>query len=142
MLQVTRYFRLVAVDLQFLRLPRTLLAESSKSLTCLRRGYACKLLEKDKITWSKWQSLRNLHRSCCLLSTADSDLRRVSLSESESSAGVPEWTKPLSLKEPELDMEYLLDPENVQEIRENIENRKGVGNISALVSVYFTKGNI
>lgn len=132
MLQITQYVKLVAADLQFLKLPRTLPTRSSKSWTCLRRGYTGKLLEKENVSWSKWQCLRNLHRSCCLLSAADSNLRSVCLSESESRVGVPEWSKPLSLKEPELDMEYLLDPENLTEIQENIANRKGVGNINLL----------
>lgn len=36
--------------------------------------------------------------------------------------------------EPQPDMEYLLDPENMQAIRENIISRKGVGDIDQVVS--------
>ena len=47
---------------------------------------------------------------------------------------VPEWTKPLKLKDPHLDMDLLLNPKNLEKIKENITNRKGVGDIQALVS--------
>ena len=52
---------------------------------------------------------------------------------------VPEWTKPLKLKDPHLDMDFLLNPKNLEKINENITNRKGVGDIQALVS---QKGNL
>ena len=47
---------------------------------------------------------------------------------------VPEWTKALKLKDPHLDMDFLLNPKNLETIKENITNRKGVGDIPALVS--------
>lgn len=36
--------------------------------------------------------------------------------------------------EPELDWEYILDARNMEEIRQNVANRKGVGNIDLVVS--------
>lgn len=36
---------------------------------------------------------------------------------------------------PELDFEYLLDPENLPAIRDNIQSRKGVGDIDLVVSI-------
>ena len=44
-------------------------------------------------------------------------------------------SRPLEYQfEPVPDLEYLLDPANLQIIRDNIKNRKGVGNIDELVS--------
>ena len=42
---------------------------------------------------------------------------------------VPEWTKALKLKDPHLDMDFLLNPKNLEKIKENITNRKGVGDM-------------
>ena len=42
-----------------------------------------------------------------------------------------------SLRKAELDMEYLCDQKNLEEIEANIANRKGVGDIQKLVICYF-----
>lgn len=38
--------------------------------------------------------------------------------------------------EPELDWEYILDARNMEEIRQNVANRKGVGDIDLVVSLH------
>lgn len=95
----------------------------------------CNLFKRrdTKLSWLQWSFLRGLHRSTCCLSTFK--LNSQEILRVEQGVGVTEWTKPLSLKDPELDMEYLLNPKNLEEICENIRNRKGVGNIKMLTSL-------
>lgn len=85
-----------------------------------------------KLSWSKLYCIRTLHKSKCYTTVTDSELNR-SFGK-EDSAYVPEWREPFCLKDPELDMDYLLNPDNLREIQDNIVNRKGVGNIEQLVS--------
>lgn len=85
-----------------------------------------------KLSWSKLYCIRTLHKSKCYTTVTDSELNR-SVGK-EDSAYVPEWREPFCLKDPELDMDYLLHPDNLREIQDNIVNRKGVGNIEQLVS--------
>ncbi|KAI8785149.1 serine--tRNA ligase, mitochondrial, partial [Biomphalaria glabrata] len=40
-----------------------------------------------------------------------------------------EWKQPFHLPEPELDWDFLLNPENADVIYKNISNRKGIGDI-------------
>ncbi len=47
----------------------------------------------------------------------------------------PKWTED-KLPQPEPDFNYLCDPNNTQEIRENIANRKGRGDIDQVVSLH------
>ena len=90
-------------------------------------------LRVNKISWSKWHHVRTLHKSRCYTTVSDSLNRDIKVDRKPYTA-VPEWTKPFSIRDPELNLEYLLDPDNLQEISENIVNRKGVGNIELLVS--------
>ena len=38
------------------------------------------------------------------------------------------------VSDPEFDIDYLLNPENYEAIKENIQNRKGVGDLDLVVS--------
>lgn len=91
-------------------------------------------LRVNKISWSKWHHVRTLHKSRCYTTVSDSLNRDIKVDRKPYTA-VPEWTKPFSIRDPELNLEYLLDPDNLQEISENIVNRKGVGNIVLLTSL-------
>ena len=46
------------------------------------------------------------------------------------------WESPLTINNPEFDWKYLCDYNNVVQIKENIERRKGVGDIDKLVSYH------
>ena len=48
-----------------------------------------------------------------------------------------EWNRKLELPAPEFDWEYLCDERNLEEIKQNIENRKGVGDIHKVVSLVY-----
>ena len=89
----------------------------------------------NKISWSRWLHVRTFHKSCSYTTVSDSLDRNVKV-DKKLDTDVPEWTERFSIRDPELDLDYLLDPENLQEISENIVNRKGVGNIVSLVSTH------
>jgi hypothetical protein len=46
------------------------------------------------------------------------------------------WESPLTINNPEFDWKYLCDYNNLVQIKENIERRKGVGDIDKLVSYH------
>lgn len=52
------------------------------------------------------------------------------------------WESPLTINTPEFDLKYLCDYNNLVQIKENIERRKGVGDIDKLVSYYYLIKNI
>ena len=78
--------------------------------------------------------MRTLHKSQSHITVNDTLVRNTK-DNRKFDPDVPEWTKTFSIKDPELDLDYLLKPENLQEIGQNIVNRKGVGNIEKLVSI-------
>nr|XP_022333624.1 serine--tRNA ligase, mitochondrial-like [Crassostrea virginica]XP_022333625.1 serine--tRNA ligase, mitochondrial-like [Crassostrea virginica] len=46
------------------------------------------------------------------------------------------WTRPFEAPQPEFDWEYLCDENKKKEIEENIGNRKGVGDVSKMISLW------
>ena len=92
----------------------------------------CKPFKRDMLSWSKWLSVRTLHRTAVVSSSLH---RAERVEKNQRKVCVPEWTKPLTLKDPHLDMDYLLNPKNLLKIQENIINRKGVGDTQSLVRI-------
>lgn len=82
------------------------------------------LRRSSNISWSRLKTeLRFLHVSkiCQANSKQDSNIQ---------------WNVPLRLQEPEYDLEYVLNPDNYDTIKENIINRKGVGSIQLVVDLH------
>ena len=98
----------------------------------MSKVFLCKPFKRHMLSWSKWLCVRTLHRT----SVVGSSLHRAErVEKNQKKVCVPEWTKPLTLKDPHLDMDYLLNPENLLKIQENIINRKGVGDTQSLVRI-------
>ncbi|KAL3872692.1 hypothetical protein ACJMK2_035901 [Sinanodonta woodiana] len=79
--------------------------------------------------------VRSIHRQltwCRLFSQLTSGRKHNQSAEISPS----EWTSPLQLEPVELDLDYLCNPDNVQEIQNNINNRKGVGDILLVRKLY------
>ena len=65
--------------------------------------------------------------SCC-------HRRQVHAANSIMSYGPREWNNQFHLKPPELDFDYLCNESNAAVIKQNIMNRKGIGDLDKLVS--------
>lgn len=50
--------------------------------------------------------------------------------------GVSPWNSPLIIKTPDFDWSFLCDTNNLSQIKDNIEKRKGVGDIEKLVRCF------
>ncbi|XP_045163076.2 serine--tRNA ligase, mitochondrial-like isoform X2 [Mercenaria mercenaria] len=82
----------------------------AKSVCSVLRG-------TNTLTWSRLRTeIKHFHIS------------RVCMAETQQNK-YNQWTVPFKLKDPEYDLDYILNPANHAAISENIANRKGVGNI-------------
>ncbi|KAH9494406.1 seryl-tRNA synthetase [Bulinus truncatus] len=90
----------------------------------------------QKLTYSVWsKKIKTLkvvsNRSIGRLSLHNAAQTSHDLSASQFNQDInpPEWNKSFLLPEPELDWDYLLNPENAEVIARNVISRKGIGDI-------------
>ncbi|XP_060562046.1 serine--tRNA ligase, mitochondrial-like [Ruditapes philippinarum] len=92
---------------------------------------ACFLLRRNHtLSWSRLRrQIQCLHTSvsCSTESSTSTDAKHDKYNQ---------WNVPFQLKEPEYDFDYILDPDNLDAIRDNIAQRKGVGNIDLVVDLH------
>lgn len=82
---------------------------------------------QQNMTWSKHHFVRSQHNIGHHCSTNNVQDKNQSFNQ---------WSEPFQMKAAEIDLDYLLSPENYSSIKENISNRKGIGDIDLVLELY------
>ncbi|XP_052768540.1 serine--tRNA ligase, mitochondrial-like [Mya arenaria] len=77
------------------------------------------------MTWCRARETRNILRQICTTYCTKARARDFNM-----------WKQQFELREPEFNLEYLLDEKNRDVIRKNVANRKGVGDIDRVVELW------
>ncbi|KAK0058546.1 serine--tRNA ligase mitochondrial [Biomphalaria pfeifferi] len=119
-----------------------LLTSALRSVSCLAyQSQHRKMYSSQNLTYSVWsKKIKSLKETPRKRFNTDSTLMMAPQASSTSqrqelSTEPEEWRQPFHLPEPELDWDFLLNPENADMIYKNISNRKGIGDIYKVLNL-------